>query len=71
MYLLQIFIFFTKVENGIEDEIVSSPNYNPYNNRARGRNWEEAEDPYNNRQGGRNWETEDERHQHHQAKYMY
>ena len=35
--------FFTKVENGIEDEIVTSPNYNPnynpYNNRARARNW--------------------------------
>ena len=64
--------FFTKVESGIEDEIVTSPNYNPnynpYNNRARGRNWEETEDPYNNRPGGRNWETEDERHQHHQAR---
>ena len=60
--------FFTKVENGIEDEIVTSPNYHPYNNRARGRNWEEIQDPYNNRPGGRNWETEDERHQHHQAR---
>ena len=66
--------FFTKVENGIEDEIVTSPNYNPnynpYNNRARGRNWEETEDPYNNRPGGRNWETENERHQHHQARII-
>lgn len=47
--------FFQKVENGVEDEITSSPNYHPYNPRAHD-TWEQDEEKH---------------HKHHEPDDMY